>query len=74
MAQLALFAAASTRTWADVRPGDRLDYRMPGSEWCGTWTVRRTEPHPTAAYLLIVTLTDGSGRTWVPDCRKEPAC
>lgn len=64
--QLALLGPppAAARTWADVRPGQRITCQVPGSEWNGTWTVRRTQPHPYAPYLLTIDLTSGDGRTW----------
>ncbi|BCJ64129.1 hypothetical protein [Polymorphospora rubra] len=57
--------APPVRTWADVRTGERVTYNVPGSPWCGIWTVRRIERHPHAGYALIVTLVDDDGRTWV---------
>lgn len=60
----AIPATAPTRTWADMRPGDRTTYDVPGSLWHGHWTVRRIQPHLSARYLLIVDLVDADGRTW----------
>lgn len=45
------------RRWADIRPGDHVDW-PPG----GPWTVRRITRHPLARWCLLVDLAADDGR------------
>ncbi len=65
--------APHTRTWADVRKGDRFAHCLPGSAWNGNWAVRRIGQHRNAPYLLLVDLVDDTGRKWPTSIHRSTA-